>query len=226
MRGYEYGIRYYIGVPDLFSIINASLGFLSIIMILEGGMRVACQLMLLAVIFDSVDGWIARRIKRRDEGFGRNVDSLSDIISFGLAPALFIYSTTTFRYINIGVSLLIMTCGILRLSRFNVIASAKKSTFIGLPIPVMAVVVSSLYLSGIFNEHIILIIATIVSLMMISSIEYPKINTKNGAIVVILLILTIFTGLKLKIFAMVLFILIIAYILTPIILKIKNRDKK
>ncbi len=70
--------------------------------------------------------------------------------------------------------------------------------FIGLPIPVMAVVVSSLYLSGIFNEHIILIIATIVSLMMISSIEYPKINAKNGAIVVILLILTILTGLKLE----------------------------
>jgi len=223
----EYKIQYYIGVPDLFSIMNASFGFLSIIMILEGGMEAACQLMLLAVIFDSIDGWIARKIKRRDDkGFEMNVDSLSDITSFGLAPALFVYSTTSFRYINILVGLLIMTCGILRLSRFNVIASAKKSTFIGLPIPVMAVVVSSLYLSGIFNEHIILIIATIVSLMMISSIEYPKINTKNGAIVVILLILTIFTGLKLKIFAMVLFILIIAYILTPIILKIKNRDKK
>ncbi|BDH79017.1 MAG TPA: CDP-diacylglycerol--serine O-phosphatidyltransferase [Methanothermobacter sp.] len=224
MRGYEYGIRYYIGVPDLFSIINASLGFLSIIMILEGGMRVACQLMLLAVIFDSVDGWIARRIKRRDEGFGRNVDSLSDIISFGLAPALFIYSTTTFRYINIGVSLLIMTCGILRLSRFNVVANVKKDAFIGLPIPVMAVVVSSLYLSGIFNEHIILIISTIISFMMISSIEYPKINAKNGAIVVILLILTILTGPKLKIFATALLLLVMAYILIPFIIKGLKRD--
>ncbi|MGB4642278.1 MAG: archaetidylserine synthase [Methanothermobacter tenebrarum] len=224
MRGYEYGIRYYIGVPDLFSIINTSLGFLSIIMILEGGMRVACQLMLLAVIFDSVDGWIARRIKRRDEGFGRNVDSLSDIISFGLAPALFIYSTTTFRYINIGVSLLIMTCGILRLSRFNVVANVKKDAFIGLPIPVMAVVVSSLYLSGIFNEHIILIISTIISFMMISSIEYPKINAKNGAIVVILLILTILTGPKLKIFATALLLLVMAYILIPFIIKGLKRD--
>jgi len=117
-------------------------------------MEAACQLMLLAVIFDSIDGWIARKIKRRDDkGFGINVDSLSDIISFGLAPALFVYSTTSFRYINILVGILIMTCGILRLSRFNVIASAKKSTFIGLPIPAMAVVVSSLYLSGIFNAH-------------------------------------------------------------------------
>lgn len=221
----EYKIQYYIGIPDLFSIINASLGFLSIIMILEGSMGVACQLMLLAVIFDSIDGWVARRIKRGDdEGFGRNVDSLSDIISFGLAPALFIYSTTSFRYINILVSLLIMTCGILRLSRFNVIANVKKDAFIGLPIPVMAIVVSSLYLSGIFNECIILIISTLMSLIMISSLEYPKISTKNGAIVVILLILTIVTGSKLKIFATTLLVLIMAYILIPFIMKRSERD--
>lgn len=221
----EYKIQYYIGIPDLFSIINASFGFLSIIMILEGSMGAACQLMLLAVIFDSIDGWVARRIKRGDdEGFGRNVDSLSDIISFGLAPALFIYSTTSFRYINILVSLLIMTCGILRLSRFNVIANVKKDAFIGLPIPVMAIVVSSLYLSGIFNECIILIISTLMSLIMISSLEYPKISTKNGAIVVILLILTIVTGPKLKIFATTLLVLIMAYILIPFIMKRSKRD--
>jgi len=108
----EYKMQYYIEVPDLFSIMNASFGFLSIIMILEGGMEAACQLMLMAVIFDSIDGWIARKIKRRDDkGFGMNVDSLSDIISFGLAPALFVYSTTSFRYINILVGILIMTCG-------------------------------------------------------------------------------------------------------------------
>ncbi|BAW31755.1 MAG TPA: archaetidylserine synthase [Methanothermobacter sp.] len=223
MKNTRYKIQYYIGVPDLFSIINASLGFLSIIMILKGGLAVACQFMLLAIIFDSIDGWIARRIKRRDdEGFGKNVDSLSDIISFGVAPALLIYSITSFRYINILVSLLIVTCGILRLSRFNVITDIKSDKFIGLPIPVMAAIVSSIYLSSIFNEHTILLIVTLTSLIMISSIEYPKIKAKNGAIVVILLILTI---LKLKIFAMILFLMLIAYIAIPFILIIK-RDTK
>ncbi|MGB9844420.1 MAG: archaetidylserine synthase [Methanothermobacter tenebrarum] len=216
----KYNIQYYMAVPDLFSIINASLGFLSIIMISKGVIGFACQLMLLAVIFDSIDGWVARRIKREDdEGFGRNVDSLSDIISFGLAPAFFIYSTTSFRYINILVSLLIMTCGILRLSRFNVIANVKKSTFIGLPIPVMAVIVSSLYLSGIFNEYLNLTIAAFTSLIMISSVEYPKINTKKGTIIVILLILTILIGSNFKIFATTLLILAMAYVLIPLIRK-------
>ncbi|MEM4524776.1 MAG: archaetidylserine synthase [Methanothermobacter sp.] len=227
MIGRKYKIQYYIAVPDLFSIINASLGFLSIIMISEGSMGLACQLMLLAVIFDSIDGWVARRIKREDdEGFGRNVDSLSDIISFGLAPALFIYSTTSFRYINILVSLLIMTCGILRLSRFNIIANVKKDAFIGLPIPVMAVIVSSLYLSGLFNEYLIFIIATLISLIMISSIEYPKITAKNGTIIIILLILTILTGAKLKIVAIALLALVIAYILIPFVRKSLKRGTR
>lgn len=81
-----------------------------------------------------------------------------------------------------------------------------------------------MYLSGIFNEHIILIISTIISFMMISSIEYPKINAKNGAIVVILLILTILTGPKLKIFATALLLLVMAYILIPFIIKGLKRD--
>jgi len=222
MRNRKYKIQYYIGVPDLFSIMNASLGFLSIIMILKEAFGVACQLMLLAIIFDSIDGWIARRTKRKDDNdFGKNVDSLSDIISFGVAPALLIYSITSFRYINILVSLLIVTCGILRLSRFNVIANVK-DTFVGLPIPVMAALVSSIYLSGIPNEYIILLIVTAISFIMVSSIEYPKINAKNGAIIAIPLILTI---LRFKVFAMILLFMLIIYILAPFLLKIR-RDIK
>jgi len=222
MRNRKYKIQYYIGVPDLFSIMNASLGFLSIIMILKEAFGVACQLMLLAIIFDSIDGWIVRRTKRKDDNdFGKNVDSLSDIISFGVAPALLIYSITSFRYINILVSLLIVTCGILRLSRFNVIANVK-DTFVGLPIPVMAALVSSIYLSGIPNEYIILLIVTVISFIMVSSIEYPKINAKNGAIIAIPLILTI---LRFKVFAMILLFMLIIYILAPFLLKIR-RDIK
>jgi len=223
MTNRTYKIQHYINVPDLFSIMNASSGFLSIIMILKDALGVACQLMLLAIIFDSIDGWIARRIKRKDDNdFGKNVDSLSDIISFGVAPALLIYSITTFRYINILVSLLIVTCGILRLSRFNVIADVKGDTFVGLPIPTMAAFVSSIYLSGILNEYIILLTVTTISLIMISSIEYPKINMKNGAIIAIPVILTI---LRVKVFAMILLFMLIAYISAPFLLKIR-RDMK
>jgi len=119
-------MRDYISLPDLFSIMNASFGFLSIILAINGELILAAQFILLAVIFDSLDGWVARKTNRDDEcGFGKNIDSLCDVISFGVAPGIFLYSatlTSDIRYINILVSLLIVLCGILRLSRFNVIS--------------------------------------------------------------------------------------------------------
>lgn len=84
-------IRDYLAAPDLLSLLNASAGFLSILMLLNGNYIFSAQLMLLAVIFDSLDGWVARKTKRDDQfGFGKNMDSLSDVISFGVAPGMFL----------------------------------------------------------------------------------------------------------------------------------------
>jgi len=74
-------IKQYMSYADIVSLGNASFGFLSIIMVLNGYLALAAQFMLIAVIFDSLDGWVARRTKRVDEfGFGENIDSLSDVI--------------------------------------------------------------------------------------------------------------------------------------------------
>ncbi|MGC9517233.1 MAG: archaetidylserine synthase [Methanomicrobiales archaeon] len=173
-------IKSYMSFADLFSLGNASFGFLSILMILSGDLILAAKFILVAVIFDSLDGWVARKTKRHDEyGFGKNIDSLCDVISFGVAPGIFLYSATlTFSipYINILVSLLIVICGILRLSRFNIITRSSQSTkeFVGLPIPATAIIISSYYLSGMFQVDISLILMTVVSLLMVSSINYPK----------------------------------------------------
>ncbi|MDI6645253.1 MAG: archaetidylserine synthase [Methanobacteriaceae archaeon] len=175
-------IKSYMSVADLFSIGNASFGFLSIVMIINGDLVLAAKFMLISVIFDALDGWVARKVKRLDEyGFGKNIDSLCDVISFGVAPGIFLYSATlTFSipYINILVSLLIVICGILRLSRFNIITSSIKSSkeFVGLPIPATAMIISSFYLSGMFHVDLSLVIMTAVSLLMISTITYPKIS--------------------------------------------------
>ena len=98
--------------------------------------------MIVAIMFDSIDGWVARKTNRQDNlGFGKNIDSLSDIVSFGVAPAIFIYSciNTTpgiYQTIVIIVSLLIVICGVLRLTRYNVIADKLNTKdFIGFPIP-------------------------------------------------------------------------------------------
>lgn len=171
-------IRSYTSIADLVSIANASSGFLSIVMITMGNYVLAAKFILLAVIFDAMDGWVARKLNRDDElDFGKNVDSLSDIISFGVAPGMLIYSTSIssgIPYFSIAVALLIVICGILRLSRFNVITNSSDEKFIGLPIPTTALILGSFYLSGFFNSNLALIIMIIVSLLMISTIEYPK----------------------------------------------------
>jgi archaetidylserine synthase len=175
-------IRSYMSYPDLVSLGNASFGFLSIISVLSNDLILAAKFMLIAAIFDSLDGWVARKLKRVDEyGFGKNIDSLSDVISFGVAPGIFLYSACIgydIRYINIVVGFLIVICGILRLSRFNVIADTHPSekNFVGLPIPSTALIVASFYLSGMFRIDIFLIIMTVVSVFMISTIKYPKLR--------------------------------------------------
>lgn len=177
-------IKEYVALADVFSLINGSFGFLAIIMVTKGDLNLAAMFILIAVIFDSVDGWVARKSKRVDQfGFGKNIDSLCDVISFGVAPGMLLYAASTYYfipYINILVSLLIVLCGILRLSRFNVLidsgANFGEGKFIGLPIPTTALILGSFYLSGIFNIELALIIMTAVSILMISTVEYTKIR--------------------------------------------------
>ncbi|BDZ70395.1 archaetidylserine synthase [Methanobacterium petrolearium] len=175
-------IKHYIALPDFVSLANACSGFLALVMLSIGNLILASQFMLLAVIFDSVDGWVARRTKRVDEhGFGKNMDSLSDVISFGVAPGMLLFyacQSFSIQYINILVSLLIVICGILRLSRFNVLADSSDVSggdkFVGLPIPTTALILGSFYISGMFRMDLALIIMTVVAVLMISTIKYPK----------------------------------------------------
>lgn len=191
-------IKEHMALADLISLLNASFGFLAIIMVTQGDLALAAKFILIAVIFDSLDGWVARKRKRVDRiGFGKNIDSLSDVISFGVAPGMLLYAASTsyvIPYINILVSLLIVLCGILRLSRFNVLANSGTylggDKFVGLPIPSTALILGSFYLSGMFNIGLALIIMAVVSVLMISTVEYPKIRNTTlllaGSMLIIL----------------------------------------
>lgn len=195
-------MKSFIALSDIISLLNMASGFLSIICAINHQFTIAAILMIIAIMFDSSDGWVARKINRQDElGFGKNIDSLSDIVSFGVAPAIFLYSciNTTpgiFQIIVILVSLLIVSCGILRLTRYNVIAGKIDTTdFIGFPIPGISLIMASLYLSGLFHPYVALILATVVSLIMISNIRYPKFDNIPligvSCILILLLILQI-----------------------------------
>ena len=195
-------MKSFIAISDIISLLNMSSGFLAIISSINNDFRLAAISMIIAIIFDSVDGWVARKTNRQDDlGFGKNIDSLSDIVSFGVAPAIFIYSciNTTpgiFQIIVILVSLLIVICGVLRLTRYNVIAGKiDTQDFIGFPIPGISFIIATLYLSGLFNPYTGLILSIFVSFMMISNIRYPKFDNipliAISCVLIILLILPI-----------------------------------
>lgn len=225
-------IRSYTSIADLVSIANASSGFLAIVMITMGNLVLAAKFMLLAVIFDALDGWVARKTDREDKyGFGKNIDSLSDIISFGVAPGMLLYSSSIsygMPYLNIVVALLIVICGILRLSRFNVITDSKDEKFIGLPIPSTALILGSFYLSGFFNANLAIIIMIVVALFMISTIEYPKFRglktLAGGSILIVATLLpqSILTYIA-NFPAKLLFIVMLLYLIVVPIIDLYNR---
>ena len=199
MKIEDTNIRKFIAISDIISLSNMSCGFLSVLSSMNNNFELAALLMIFAIMFDSVDGWVARKTNRQDTlGFGKNIDSLSDVVSFGLAPAIFVYSTinTTSTFIQpivILISLFIVICGVLRLTRYNVIADLiETKDFIGFPIPGIAFILATYYLSGLYNMYIALILSLIVSLIMISTVIYPKFdNIPILAISVILIILLI-----------------------------------
>ncbi len=202
MSNMETDMKSFIAVSDIISLLNMCSGFLSIISSINGNLELAAILMIIAIIFDSIDGWVARKTNRQDDwGFGKNIDSLSDVISFGVAPAIFLYSSinTTpgfYQIIVLLVSLLIVICGVLRLTRYNVIAEKIETKgFIGFPIPGISFILATFYLSGLFNPYVALLLSIVVSLLMVCNRQYPKFDNipviAISAVLILLLILQV-----------------------------------
>ncbi len=146
----------------------------------------AAWLILLAAIFDSLDGVMAR-LTRSSSEFGVELDSLSDLVSFGVAPAFMIYRLGLHTLGPIGTlsSAMLMVFGGLRLARFNVqLVGFDKDYFRGLPIPSSAILISSFVLLyfdrtfGILNRDaapFLPFIAIALSLLMVSTVRYDTI---------------------------------------------------
>ena len=199
-------IQSFIAISDVVSLLNMSCGFLSIINSMNNNLKIAAIFMIIAIIFDSIDGWIARKTNRNDElGFGKNIDSLCDVVSFGVAPAIFLYNAITSQNIPeiivILVSLLIVVCGVLRLTRYNVISDILEGNdFIGFPIPGIGAILATYYLSGLYNPYIALILSIIVSFLMICNKKYPKIDNNVPIAIALVLIILIILPLNIVLF--------------------------
>ena len=174
-------------LPNMITAMGVFAGVLSMLSAVQGNFEKAAWLILLALIFDGLDGRVARMTKTTSR-FGVEFDSLADIISFGVAPALlvFLYTGQDFGRLGIVVSAVYVILGAIRLARFNVMtAKIEPSVFIGVPIPTAAVFISVLVL--LFEKYttlqpygfFLLIAAILISLLMVSNIRYPSFKKIN-----------------------------------------------
>ncbi len=179
-------------VPSLFTVLNMFCGFMSIIHASRGEFIPASWFIVLAAAFDSLDGVMARITKSSSE-FGVEIDSLSDVISFGAAPAFLAYQIhlSSLDGIGIFISSLLMVFGGLRLARFNIqLVGFDKDHFIGLPIPISALTIAS-FTQSFWNEtggllpsaaSILPWMVVGLSLLMVSKVKYdtlPKISRRT-----------------------------------------------
>jgi CDP-diacylglycerol--serine O-phosphatidyltransferase len=132
-------------LPNLMTTGNLFCGFFAIIASIKGSFLTAAYAIVAASVFDLLDGRLAR-LTRSTSKFGAEYDSLCDLCSFGMAPAVLLYQWSLYPYGRVGwlACFLFVTCGALRLARFNVQANiVEKSYFQGLPIPMAAGIVAS-----------------------------------------------------------------------------------
>ncbi|TCS78754.1 CDP-diacylglycerol--serine O-phosphatidyltransferase [Pectinatus cerevisiiphilus] len=209
-------------IPNLCTSMNLVFGILAIFVMLMGGVKFGPLIdapicILLALIADGLDGRLARRFGTVNER-GKEMDSLCDVVSFGVAPGiisvLFTLSIISmaamkagtppdrlkyFMYFSIVAGVIYAVCGMWRLARFNVNASIVHGHFMGLPIPAggcmiatAAMLIANLpFIPPIAIGYAIPIIVIITGLLMISSIHYPDFKGTGEKINIIALIISL-----------------------------------
>lgn len=170
-------------VPSIFTVMNMACGYVAIVMSGADQFVAAGWFIVLAALFDTVDGFVAR-VTNAASRFGIELDSLSDLVSFGAAPAYLVYK---FGLEDIGAvkgiilsSMLVVGSG-LRLARFNTAEPGyQKNTFAGLPTPAQALTVSGFvlwmnagdYLNQYQLQSVLSLLTIVLSILMVSRVNY------------------------------------------------------
>ncbi len=164
-------------LPNSVTLMNLILGFYAIILIIREQFVIAAFLIFVGMILDGIDGRLARKIAA-DNPIGKELDSLADLISFGVAPSLLIYQMylTEYSILGVVVAAIFPVCGAVRLARFNAVDSEDSSNyFTGLPITAGGGILISFVLAGTSLPSLIFIpIVLLVAYLMVSTIKYPN----------------------------------------------------
>jgi CDP-diacylglycerol---serine O-phosphatidyltransferase len=180
----------------------------------------AAMLLIFAMLFDLLDGRVARMTKTQS-AFGLQIDSLADVISFGVAPALLVYKWVLHRHPIAGLltAFLFVACGAIRLARFNILSSGAGSAphrpgryIVGLPIPpsagvLISLVVANNAMDGALDDDrytlLLFGVTVLVSLLMVSTVKFRsfkdlKLNTGTVLFVLFVIASSVFVWQRLK----------------------------
>lgn len=153
---------------------NLGFGSISLLFTIEERYDLALLMILLAAICDVMDGLLARMLHCTSD-FGKQLDSLADIISFGIAPVFLIllYRLENVQWVGPVAAVAFLICGALRLARFNI--SAPSKGFVGMPITAAGLLLSMTTLIGErLKPEMVILIMGLLSILMISRVPFPS----------------------------------------------------
>ncbi len=232
-------------LPNLFTTGALFSGYYAIIATIGGKYETACLCIFIAALLDTLDGRVARLTNTQTE-FGEQYDSLSDLVSFGIAPSILIFHWSLIYLGEIHpvlgklgwlAAFIYAACAALRLARFNTqIGNADKAYFQGLPSPAAAAVIASfvwvcldLELIGRDLRFIALPLTIITGLLLVSRLRYYSFKTinfkENVSFIWVLALVLVFVLLSIKM-QWVLFITFSAYAVSGVVLTLRSVRKK
>ncbi|MCQ2559442.1 MAG: CDP-diacylglycerol--serine O-phosphatidyltransferase [Clostridia bacterium] len=162
-------------IPSIITLLNLLAGMLSLFYSLQDDFILAAVMILIGVLLDGLDGKAARKLKATSE-FGKQLDSLCDLVSFGVAPAMLVYSWKMEQILLLGAAagIIFVICGALRLARFNVLNIS--DYFVGMPITAAGCFSALLVLVGeALHPLLVVVIMLAFAFLMICRWKFPKI---------------------------------------------------
>lgn len=194
-------------IPSCITVVGIFCGLLAVVSAFKGNIEYGVRCVGLAIILDGLDGRVARKLNATSE-FGREFDSLSDLLAFGLAPAMLAYSwafASKADEIGVLIAFIFVVCGATRLARFNVQTEDQpKAHFQGLPIPGAAGAIAALihcfpeplkdnYFISFFALFMVLLAYLMVSNLAFLSLKKLKLSAHPQKLLLVLSFFVAFT---------------------------------
>ncbi|SDH48213.1 MULTISPECIES: CDP-diacylglycerol--serine O-phosphatidyltransferase [unclassified Duganella] len=200
-------------LPSIVTLMSIACGFGSIVISVDNAVdglaadyRLAAVLLVLAGVFDALDGFVARATNTQSE-FGMQLDSIADVMNFGCAPGLLLYcwgfqklglDYPTLLRLGGMASFFFVACGALRLARFNVnVGRTDPRYFVGMPITAGAACVASVVVAwpepaaSVLNGSLIVLLLFVVGTLMVSTVRFPSSKQKKSWAALVLLLVNL-----------------------------------